>query len=142
MKRILTYICLFISSLTWAQDGVVNKNPLGLDEMEAGGEPEYTSIAKFNGDSTNVEFVKYIQKEIVYPKQCRKNKEEGKVYVSFVVTYQGKVEDVKIHRSSGNTMLDEEALRVVKSSPDWTPANKNGKNVGMAYKVPILFKLN
>ena len=51
-----------------------------------------------------------------------------KVRVKFTVFADGHVGDVKALTKCGYGM-EEEVVRAVKKSPDWTPANQNGKNV-------------
>ena len=53
----------------------------------------------------------------------------------------GKVTNVKLQRGVDKS-LDEEALRVVKSFPDWNPGKQRGKAVRVYFTVPINFNLN
>jgi len=39
-------------------------------------------------------------------------------------------------------LLDEEAIRVVKSIPDFIPGKQNGENVNVYFTLPIAFNLN
>jgi TonB family protein len=51
------------------------------------------------------------------------------VVVSFKVDVTGEVIDVRVHKSSGNTRIDDYAVRVLESSPKWIPATENGKAI-------------
>lgn len=82
----------------------------------------------------------FIAREIRYPAEARKNKIQGKVFVSFVVSSTGKVTDSRVVKSV-NPLLDTEALRVVTMMPDWKPAKQRGQAVSVAYTVPIEFIL-
>lgn len=84
--------------------------------------------------------IKYLQSNIKYPAMARENGIEGIVYVTFVVDRDGKVKDAKILRGKG-AGLDEEALRVVRSMPDWKPGKQNGRSVAVQYNLPVNFKL-
>jgi protein TonB len=84
--------------------------------------------------------IKYLQNNIKYPAMARENGIEGIVYVTFVVDKDGKVKDAKLLRGKG-AGLDEEALRVVRSMPDWKPGKQNGRNVAVQYNLPVNFKL-
>ncbi len=84
---------------------------------------------------------RYIAKTTNYPAIARENDIQGTVYVKFVVTKTGKVDQVQISRGV-DPLLDEEALRVVKSMPNFTPGRQGGKAVSVWYSVPIVFKLN
>ncbi|RZJ74579.1 MAG: hypothetical protein EOO45_08185 [Flavobacterium sp.] len=63
-----------------------------------------------------------------------------KIYVSYVVDTDGGVDDVVVARDPGFG-LGEEAVRVVKLSPKWNPALKEGKPVRFAMVFPIRIKI-
>ena len=101
----------------------------------------YQQNAKFNGGAHN-DFVKWVHKQIVYPQESIKNKEEGIVYIEFIVSNQGNLEQIKILQSSGFPLLDQEAIRIITSSPKWTPAKlPNGTKVSQPAGIPIRFEL-
>jgi TonB family protein len=82
----------------------------------------------------------FVAKSIRYPAEAQKEKAQGKVFVSFVVSSKGKVENAKIERSVSPS-LDAEAIRVVSQMPDWKPGMQRGKAVSVEYTIPIEFKL-
>lgn len=84
---------------------------------------------------------KFIAENIKYPEIALENDIQGKVYVRFVVTSTGAVDQVQVARGV-DPLLDEEAVRVVKQLPKWTPGRQRGKNVSVWYTVPINFQLN
>ena len=65
-------------------------------------------------------FRKYITDHVNYPETAYKNGIQGKVYVSFHVLQDGSISDAKVIRRVDSS-LDKEALRVVKSLPDFKP---------------------
>ncbi len=65
---------------------------------------------------------------------------EGKVYIGFVINENGKVVYPKVIRSV-DPLLDKEAIRVVKTIPDWTPGELNGKKVKVWYTIPVNFTM-
>jgi protein TonB len=85
-------------------------------------------------------FYKYIGKNIKYPDQARRMGVEGKVFVQFVVDKDGSITDVQVLKGIGSG-CDEEAIRVVKSAPKWTPGKQRGRPVRVRMSVPITFKL-
>ena len=93
----------------------------------------------FNGGDAN-EFSKWVAQQVVYPENCKSEGITGRVTLSFVVSETGKVSDVKVLRGVHEDM-DKEAVRVVSSSPDWTPGEKDGKKVPVTYTFPVIFKL-
>jgi protein TonB len=95
--------------------------------------------AQFNkGDIQD--FRTWVNNNLKYPEAALKEKIEGKVIVQFVVDKTGKVGYVKVLRSLEES-LDKEAIRVIKSSPLWTPAKQGGKVVNQQFLIPVLFKL-
>ncbi len=82
----------------------------------------------------------YIAKNIKYPPVARENNIIGRVYVSFVVDKDGKIKEAKILRGIGGG-CDEEALRVVKSMPDWKAGRQNGRSVQVQFNLPVNFTL-
>lgn len=83
---------------------------------------------------------RYLGKNIEYPPMAKDAGIKGKVYVTFVVDRDGSITDVKVLRGIGGG-CDEEALRVVKGMPKWTPGKQRGKSVRVQYNLPINFIL-
>ena len=86
-------------------------------------------------------FRDYISRNLRYPETAKENNISGRVFVQFVVKADGSVDDVKIVRGA-DPDLDEEALRVVRSSPGWTPGRQRGQAVSVAFTFPINFVLS
>lgn len=95
-------------------------------------------LAEFPGS-----FSKFLNDSLVYPEISRQFDEEGVIYVSFVVERDGKLKNFNILKGSHKSSdLRGEALRVIKQSPKWKPATKNGEKVRSVIKVPIRFSLS
>ena len=85
-----------------------------------------------------------------YPIECVENKIEGRAFVWFIVKKDGSIDNVKLFKSSGNTLLDQEALRLMNDDdmPLWVPATHFSEVEGGYIKVdsrvclPVVFKLN
>lgn len=86
-------------------------------------------------------FYEYIQKNLTYPEQARRMGIEGKVFVEFIVDKQGKLTEVKALKGIG-AGCDEEAVRVVKNAPNWSPGKQRGRAVKVKMVVPIFFKMS
>lgn len=87
------------------------------------------------------ELRKYLASNTQYPTIARENGIEGRVFVRFVVTNRGRVDQVSIARGV-DPNLDAEAIRVVKSLPTWKPGKQRGEAVNVWYTVPISFVLS
>jgi protein TonB len=76
-----------------------------------------------------------------YPIMARRKRYQGTVLLEILVTRDGMVSEVKIHRSSGYPVLDRSALAAVKK---WSfePARRGDEPVDMWVRVPVKFRLN
>lgn len=82
----------------------------------------------------------YLSKNIKYPVVAEENGVQGRVIVTFVVEKDGSITDVQVVKSV-DPSLDKEAMRVVKSMPNWIPGKQNGSAVRVKYTVPVTFRL-
>lgn len=64
----------------------------------------------------------------------------GKIFVTFVVEKDGSLNDIKVIRDIGYGS-GEEAVRVLKNSPNWIPAEQNGQKVRVLFTLPISIRL-
>ena len=87
-----------------------------------------------------IECQKWIAMNVEYPLKAMQNGVVGKVYVSFVINKDGKVESVKIIRSV-DPDLDAEAVMVISNMPTWKPGRHNGKLAKVSYTFPIDFHM-
>lgn len=96
-------------------------------------------MPKFNGGDLS-EFQKYCQQNIKYPEIARDNDITGIVIIQFIVNKTGQVERAKVVRSV-DPSLDNEALRIVNSSPKWTPGRQRDMPANVSFTVPIRFMI-
>lgn len=82
----------------------------------------------------------FIDKTLVYPKAAQENGIHGKVIVGFVVNKDGSLSDIKV-KWSVDPSIDDEAVRIVKSMPQWIPGTQNGVPVRVRCNVSITFSL-
>lgn len=82
----------------------------------------------------------YIMHNVIYPSDAKEAGTSGVVYVTFVVAPDGQLDDVRVLRGR-SPELDEEALRVVKNMPSWSPGFENGLPVSVQFNLPIKFSL-
>ena len=82
-------------------------------------------------------FYKFVGNNYRTPEELESS---GKVYVSFVVEKDGSLTDIKVVRDVGFG-TGKEAVRVLRSSPKWTPGEQNGKKVRVLYSLPITIQI-
>ncbi|HVW94788.1 MAG TPA: TonB family protein [Mucilaginibacter sp.] len=85
-------------------------------------------------------FSRYLAKNVHYPAAMREAGIQGRVIISFIVEKDGSITNAHIARGVAEE-IDQEALRVIRNSPRWTPGVQNGRPVRVAYSVPISFSL-
>jgi protein TonB len=86
---------------------------------------------------------KYLAENIKYPQTAVEMGLEGKCYLQFVVSENGYISNVKVKKGVTDCPeCDQEAIRVVKAMPKWTPGKINGKAVNSTFSLPVSFKLN
>jgi TonB family protein len=114
----------FILPINLQPPPVVDSNKV-YDINEVQIKPEYSG-------GTN-KFLDYIKKNYNAPKVSGL---KGKVLVAFTVDTDGSLINIKVLRDIGHGS-GEEAVRVLKRCPKWTPAIKNGNAVQCSYVLPL-----
>jgi TonB family protein len=150
-KTILPFLFLFSSVILSAQeiqpDEIVSMDSVFTDSgtiyttKERFGSTVYTFVEKIPEFPGGIDaLMNYLSKNIKYPKVARKNNIQGKVYIKFIVSADGSINDVTIIRGIGGG-CEEEAVRVVENMPRWSPGYANGEAVDVYYSLPIIFTL-
>lgn len=116
-----------------------SKNPPDLNFEDPNKITFIQESATFKGGNLE-KFHEWVQKNIVYPNEAAINDIKGIVYLNFAVNENGEVCDVKIQRGVYPSINDE-TVRVLLSSPKWTPAKQNGRNVKQHFSMPVKFIL-
>jgi TonB family protein len=98
----------------------------------------YEIAASFPGGKSSL--IQYLSKNLKYPREATKQGIDGTVMVAFTIDKNGNLQDISIAKAV-HPLLDEEALRVVKAMPLWTPAKMDGKLVKMKLRLPVAFRL-
>ena len=86
------------------------------------------------------ECMKFLSKNIRYPKKARENGTQGRVVVQFYVETDGSISDVKVVKGV-SWDLNDEAIRVVKSMPNFKPGTVGGEPARIQFNLPIIFRL-
>jgi TonB family protein len=130
MAVLLFFFCLSPKQMI-AQSDTNSEKAMQYEEVDK--QPEFPG-----GEQA---LMTYLATNCKYPDEAKKKGISGKVFVAYEINKKGKVENVEVKRGA-NPLLDAEAVRVVSSMPDWTPAEANGKKVRVEMVVPINFKLD
>jgi protein TonB len=132
---------LDIGDMEADQDLEIDLMPIEMDEEEAEEEVFFIveDMPKFRGKSYD-QFRTYIAENLRYPEIAAENGISGRVFVQFTVNSKGSIVDVVVVRGV-DPALDKEAIRVVKTSPTWTPGKQRGRPVNVRFTFPIVFVL-
>ncbi len=93
----------------------------------------------FNGEVSKF-LTEWVYRYQRYPKKAVEEGIQGKVVVSFIVEADGNVTEVEVV-SSPHVLLEEEAVRIVRASPKWTPGEVDGRKVRTKISIPVEFRL-
>lgn len=128
-----TFIVLFLILITVSVTGQTKVSSENQDPVYK----EVDRMPLFKGKDAG-EFSNWVANEIKYPAEAIKKKIIGNVVVTFIVEKDGSVSNVKVLKSVPS--LDEEAVRVISGSPEWTPGFKDGKPVRVSFVIPVNFR--
>ncbi|MBL4657879.1 MAG: energy transducer TonB [Flavobacteriales bacterium] len=84
--------------------------------------------------------IAYLEQHIRYPQRAIDARISGKVYVSYIVSERGKLQNIKLVRGIGGG-CDKEVLRVVKAMPRWNPGMMGDQKVAVKGGMFFEFKL-
>lgn len=118
----------FVESGTGITPIIDEKKPFSVVEIM----PEYEG-----GDAA---MMKFIQGKMRYPGAAIRKKDEGTVYVSFVISADGSVTNVEVMKGVSKE-CDQEAVRVISMMDRWKPGIQNKMPVPVKKVLPITFKL-
>lgn len=93
----------------------------------------------FMGDDLS-RFRRWVAAQVVYPVEAWENRITGRVTVQFFVEADGSLEGIEVLESP-DPLLSEETVRVIRSSPRWTPGMIGERNVRVKCTVPVDFRM-
>lgn len=110
-----------------------------VDEM-----PRYAGCAEVATEEVQTcnyqKIMRYMLDSLQYPAEAKEAGTEGPVIVKFVIDEKGSVTSPEVVESLGQG-CDEEALRLVRGMPQWTPGKHNGEVVKVELTLPFQFRL-
>ncbi|MBQ1219063.1 MAG: TonB family protein [Bacteroidales bacterium] len=128
-KNLAVDIVEYVDGGQEAEEEVVEEIPFAIVEQKP----------TFKGGDQNT-FTKWVFSQIEYPEIAKENGVQGRVVLEFIVDTDGAVKNVKVLRGVDSS-LDKEAVRVVSSSPKWTPGKQRDKAVKVKFVFPVIFQL-
>jgi Gram-negative bacterial TonB protein C-terminal len=127
VQIILFFLFIGISSMAQTSSSETNTFAIPYETIEI--KPEF--------EGGYIGFVKFIGANFRLPEV---ESMSGAVKVTFVIDTSGKIGNIKIISDLGEG-TGEEAVRVLKTCPLWTPGLQDGIKVNVAMKMPINIKI-
>lgn len=137
MKKLMFLLLFILPILCFSQKGTNGKKQ-EIVEGESIRIEVYVDSPQFPGGYQ--ELLKFLNKNLKYPRKALIAKKEGKVFVEFFVDTNGNILNPKIVRSD-SYLFDQEAIRLVKMMPKWVHFKIGGVPFRDKVTIPINFKL-
>ena len=96
-------------------------------------------MPKFQGGDL-MKFRSWVQGKLKYPVIAQENGISGKVTLTFVIERDGSLTNIQVMQSPDRSLADE-AVRVLQSSPKWTPGKQRNSPVRVRYTLPVEFRI-
>ena len=87
-----------------------------------------------------MKFRSWVQGKLKYPQIAQENGISGKVTLTFVIERDGSLTNIQVMQSPDRSLADE-AVRVLQSSPKWTPGKQRNSPVRVRYTLPVEFRI-
>ncbi len=84
--------------------------------------------------------IRYLQSEIKYPENARRDGLTGAAYINFIIDETGNATSINIQHAT-NPVFSTEAMRVIDKMPLWSPGKQGGKKVKVIMTLPVTFRL-
>lgn len=107
--------------------------------ITSSGKAVYTYVEQMPalpGGGGMMAIVQQVQQNLVYPGGPR---QEGRVFVSFIVLADGSVSETKILKSLAPA-YDEAVVAAIQKLPRFVPGRQHGRPVAVSFTVPVMFK--
>ena len=85
-------------------------------------------------------FRNWVMQKVKYPQIAQENNITGRVLLMFVIERDGSLTNIQVLQTPDSSLSDE-AIRVLKSSPKWTPGKQRNQAVRVKYTLPIDFRI-
>ena len=85
-------------------------------------------------------FRNWVQSKVRFPQIAQENGISGRVLLMFVIERDGSLTNIQVLQTPDSSLSDE-AIRVLKTSPKWTPGKQRNQSVRVKYTLPIDFRI-
>ena len=85
-------------------------------------------------------FRNWVMTKLRYPQIAQENNITGRVLLQFVIEKDGALTNIQVIQTPDSSLSDE-AIRVLKTSPKWTPGKQRNQTVRVKYTLPVDFRI-
>ena len=85
-------------------------------------------------------FRNWVQSKVRFPQIAQENNISGRVLLQFVIEKDGSLTNIQVLQTPDSSLSDE-AIRVLKTSPKWTPGKQRNQTVRVKYTLPVDFRI-
>ena len=85
-------------------------------------------------------FRNWVMTKLRYPQIAQENNITGRVLLQFVIEKDGSLTNIQVIQTPDSSLSDE-AIRVLKTSPKWTPGKQRNQAVRVKYTLPVDFRI-
>ena len=125
MKHLYFFVIVIFIQIANAQEQISQFQGKIYDVKEVDVKPGFSKGMQ--------EFYNFLGKNFKVPEE---DGISGKIIITFVVEIDGSISDIKVLQDVGYGS-GAEAIRVLKKSDKWNPAEKDGKQVRCLFKFPL-----
>lgn len=124
----------------WLRKSAKSGNAEAKNWLQVLGLPLEVQTSEPHFPGTEMDLLQFLMRNIRYPQEARERRQEGMVYVSFMVNEDGSISDIRIEQGVCQS-IDDEAMRIVSLMPKWVPRRENGVPKAMRFYLPVNFQL-
>ena len=118
-----------------------NSGRAAKPDQQAGNGGRSQSAGRFNSTNYAGRVMAHLRRHQRYPSAARSARLQGKAMVRFTIHANGSVGDVSLVRSSGHSLLDREALAMVRRASRFPPIPSAAGRKSMTITAPVNYRL-
>ena len=139
-ERLLSLaLTLVLASNLFAQKTETESKKETQEQFTEGPFVNYETPPEFPGGTKAL--MEYIKNEKRYPQEAIEKGVEGSIMTTYTVEADGSLTEIEIIKGV-DPLLDQEALRIIKTMPKWKPGMQKNQAVRVRFRLPIVFDLN
>lgn len=138
-RLISLVLTIMLTGNLFAQKTETESKKETQEQFTGGPFVNYETPPEFPGGTKAL--MEYIKNEKRYPQEAIEKGIEGRVMTTYTIEVDGSLTEIEIIKGV-DPLLDQEALRIIKTMPKWKPGMQKNQAVRVRFRLPIVFDLN